>query len=102
MQKGVCVSIVDLVTIRKANLYAELLELIGCADQALLTSAVSTYAVTCRTRSIDARSRFEAWSHALVVGQALPTLPIWLNDTRAVSLDLETCYEETCSVLRIP
>ncbi len=101
LQKGVCVSIVDLVTIRKVNLYAELLELIGCTDQALLASAASTYAVVCRTRSVDARSRFEVWSHTLAVGQTLPTLPIWLNDSRAISLNLEACYEETCRVLRI-
>ena len=38
----------------------------------------------------------------VVVGHKLPTLPIWLSDDVAVSFDLETSYEETCSVLRIP
>ena len=35
LQKGVCVSIVDLVTVRQFNLYGELLELIGRSDPAL-------------------------------------------------------------------
>jgi hypothetical protein len=36
-----------------------------------------------------------------MVGQALPTLPLWLDDNLAVSLDLEASYEETCRALRI-
>ena len=44
---------------------------------------------------------FEAWHRALAVGQALPSLPIWLADNLAVTLDLEASYEETCRVLRI-
>jgi hypothetical protein len=31
----------------------------------------------------------------------LPTLPVWLRDDLAVSLDLEASYEETCRTLRI-
>jgi hypothetical protein len=37
----------------------------------------------------------------LEVGRPLPTLPLWLADDRAVPLDLEGTYEETCRVLRI-
>ncbi len=36
-----------------------------------------------------------------IVSPALPTLPIWLHDDLAVSLDLEASYEETCRALRI-
>jgi hypothetical protein len=42
------------------------------------------------------------WYHPLAVGESLPTLPIWLRETFAVSLDLESSYEETCRTLRIP
>ena len=44
----------------------------------------------------------EAWAQPLTLGQALPTLPLWLADNLAVPLDLEGSYEETCRVLRIP
>ncbi len=101
LQKGVCVSIVDLVTIRHANLYADLLALIGCADPNFTADPPSIYAVTCRKRMVNRKTRLETWSHALAVGQALPALPIWLTGSIAVSLDLEACYEEACRVLRI-
>jgi hypothetical protein len=101
LQKGVCVSVVDLVTTRRFNLYADLLELIGQCDPAIASAAPAIYAATCRGRSIAARSRVETWAHPLVVGQALPTLPVWLSDTLAVPLDLEASYEEACRALRI-
>jgi hypothetical protein len=43
----------------------------------------------------------QSWAYPLDVGQPLPTLPVWLTETHAVSLDLEASYEETCRVLRI-
>jgi hypothetical protein len=39
--------------------------------------------------------------YPLIVGQKLPKLPVWLTDDLAVSLDLETSYEEACQVLRV-
>jgi len=101
VQKRVCVSIVDLVTIRKFNLYCELLDLFGQTDPAFASAPPATYAVTCRDRHVRKRRRFETWAYPLVVGQPLPVLPIWLEDDRAVSLDLEASYLETCRALRL-
>jgi hypothetical protein len=100
LQKRVCVSIVDLVTIRHFNLYCDLLNLMGQADPAFAPMPY-IYAVTCRGRKIDEQPRFETWAYPLVVGEPLPTLPIWLTEGLAVSLDLEASYKETCRVLRI-
>jgi hypothetical protein len=47
------------------------------------------------------RRMMDNWYHPLAIGQPLPTLPIWLTETWAISLDLETSYEETCRTLRI-
>ncbi len=101
LQQRVCVSIVDLVTTRQFNLYAELLELIGQTDPAFGPAPPPTYAATCRGRKVGQRPRLEIWAYPLAVGSPLPTLPIWLRDDMAVSLDLETSYEETCRALRI-
>ena len=101
LQQRVCVSIVDLVTIRQFNLYSDLLELIGEADTAFGPTVPSTYAVTCRGRKVGERPRIEIWAYALTVSGALPKLPIWLRDDTSVSLDLEASYEETCRALRI-
>lgn len=101
LQKHVCVSMVDLVTIRNFNLYCDLLDLIGRSDPSFATPP-ATYAVTCRGHRVEDKSRFEAWAYPLAIGEKLPTLPIWLTDDLAVSLDLEASYEETCQVLRVP
>lgn len=100
LQKKVCVSIVDLVTVRNFNLYCDLLKLIDHADPAFATPP-ATYAVTCRGRKVNNKSQFEAWAYPLVVGATLPPLPIWLDEDTAVSLDLETSYMEACRALRI-
>jgi hypothetical protein len=101
LQQGVCVSIVDLVTTRHFNLYTELLGLLDRSDPAFAPDAPSIYAVTCRGRRLSGVSKLEVWAHPLTVGQPLPTLPLWLSEDVAISLDLEASYEATCSVLRI-
>jgi hypothetical protein len=101
LQKRVCVSIVDLVTTRRFNLYKNLLDLIDCSDPAFSPKAPATYAVTCRGRKVGGKPRLETWAYPLIVGQPLPTLPIWLTEDLAVSLNLEASYEETCRALRI-
>jgi hypothetical protein len=95
------VTIVDLVTTRQFNLYADVLELIGVTDPALGTTPPATYAATCRGRNIAGKPRFESWAYPLAIGQPLPTLPLWLTEDLAVSLELEASYEATCRALRI-
>lgn len=99
LQQEVCVVIVDPVTERSANLYAELAERIGAKPPA--TAGRSIYAVSCRARSVHRRHQVEAWEHALEVGAPLPTLPLWISDTQYIPLELERTYEETCKGLRI-
>jgi hypothetical protein len=100
LQQEVCVVIVDPVTTRSANLYAELANRLGANRPA--TADASLYAVCCRPRTVGARRRIESWEHTLVVGQALPTLPLWIDETRYVPLELEQTYEDSCRGLRIP
>jgi hypothetical protein len=102
LQKDVCVSVVDLVTVRQFNLYAELLELIGGTDPKLGTPPAHLYSVTIRSRKrAEKRSLLDMWYYPMSVGQPLPTLPIWLNTDLRVLLPLETSYEETCRLLHI-
>lgn len=101
LRQGVCVSIIDLVTTRQFNLYAELLALLGRSDPAL-NPLPALYAVTCRKRSGGRRTKLESWFRPLAIGQPLPSLPVWLSETQTVSLDLEPSYEETCRIRRIP
>jgi hypothetical protein len=101
LQQGVAVSIVDLVTTRQFNLYAELLEWIGQPDTALGTEPATIYAASLRFQMPPRRAVLQAWPYPLVLGQPLPTLPLWLSPHLAVPLELEASYEDTCRVLRI-
>jgi hypothetical protein len=97
----VSIAIVDLVTTRQSNLYGDLLDLIGQTDPALAPEPPALYAAACRYTHPDEAWRFQAWSHALALGQPLPTLPLWLADNLVVPLELEASYEETCRILRL-
>lgn len=101
LQKGVAVSIVDLVTSRRFNLYAELMAFIGHADPTMGAEPPPIYAASCRWVRRGKRTILEAWSHGLALGKPLPTLPLWLAEALVVPLDLEQSYEQACHDLWI-
>jgi hypothetical protein len=101
LRQDVCLSIVDLVTIRQFNRYAELLALLNRCDPAFSAPVPPIYAVTCRKRQVGRQTKLDTWSHPLAIGRPLPSLPVWLTETQTLTLDLEASYEETCRVLRI-
>ncbi len=101
LQAGVSVIVIDVVTERDANLYAELLDLIGQSDPGLPAPPQGIYAVSLRTRAAKRGQAVEAWYHPLAIGQTLPKLPLWLSERFAVELDLEPIYEKTLTSLRI-
>jgi hypothetical protein len=101
LRKGVAVSLVDLVTMRRFNLYAQLMEFIRHPDPTMTPNEPATYAAACRWVTLGMRARLEAWSHALVVGERLPTLPLWLSEDLSIPLDLEPSYEQACHDLWI-
>ncbi len=102
LRKGVAVSIVDLVTVRHANLYAEVMAFVGHPDPTLGAEPPATYAASCRWVSGERRARLEAWAHPMAVGEPLPSLPIWLTDDMSIVFDLERSYEQACTDLSIP
>jgi hypothetical protein len=101
LRKGIAVSLVDLVTNRRFNLYAQLMESIGHPDPTMSPDEPSTYAAACRWITLGTRARLEAWSHALVLGKPLLTLPLWLSEDLRIPLDLEPSYQQACHDLRI-
>ena len=101
LKHDICVSIVDVVSTNDFNLYAELLNFLESTDPALGDDPPPMYAVSMRMRYEGRRRIMDTWYHPLAIGQSLPTLPIWLKETKAISLVLDTSYEETCRTLRI-
>ncbi len=94
LKNNICVSIVDVVSTYDFNLYAELMSFLQSVDPALGSEPPPMYAATLRMRYEDPRRMMDNWYHPLAIGQPLPTLPIWLKETWAISLELS--YEETC------
>lgn len=101
LRKGVAVSVVDLVGIRRFNLYAQLMAFIGHPDPSMTLDDPAMYAASCRWIAKGARARLESWSHSMTVGQQLPTLPLWLEESLVVPLELEPTYEQACHDLWI-
>ncbi len=101
LRQHASVVLVDLVSARSFNLYAELLELIGEHDPALGDDPPAMYATSCRWQRKDGSNWLETWARQLSVGEALPVLPLWLSEELAVPLDLEASYEQTCRDLRM-
>jgi hypothetical protein len=103
LRQDVCVAVVDVVTTRQANLYAELLARLGQSDPNLGDPPPALYAVTLRGRKPKKRRPLlDAWFFPLPVGQPLPTIPLWLGPDRRIELPLEPSYQEVCRLLRIP
>ena len=101
LRKGVAVSIVDLVTIRRFNLYAQLMTFIRHPDPIMTAEEPAIYVASCRWVTKGTRARLETWPQAMTIGQPLPTLPLWLAEELVVSLDLEPSYEQACHDLWI-
>lgn len=101
LRQGVSLVLVDVITERSANLYADLLALIGHWDQSLGAKPPAIYAVACRWTPRGARGWLESWNREVKPGLPLPRLPLWLAEDFVLTLDLEASYEQTCKVLRI-
>ena len=101
LQKGVAVSIVDPVTVRQFNLFAELMAFIGHDELVPVASAPVLYAASCRWVSRGKKHFLESWVQPLTIGLPLPALPLWLAENLLLPLDLEASYEQACHDLWI-
>lgn len=81
LKQGVAVSIVDLVMARRFNLFAELMAFIGHAGLAGGEDRPAVYAASCRWVPRGKKNYLEVCARPLVVGQPLPTIPLWLATT---------------------
>lgn len=87
---------------RLTDLNTELMAFLGQRNaDPMVADPPATYAASCRWGRRGEKSRLETWSRVMTVGQPLPTLPLWLREDLAVSLDLESTYERACHDLWI-
>jgi hypothetical protein len=98
--QGVSLVVVDAVTERLADMHAEFCE-VARIDTAGHIEASSLHAAAYRTTA-PKTSKMEVWYEPLAVGEAIPTMPLWIAADLAVPVHLEASYNDTCEILRIP
>jgi hypothetical protein len=99
LRQGIGLIVVDVVTVRQANLPGELLARLteGKASSAKL----NLYAVAYRAIERNGQPSLDIWQEELAIGSILPTLPLWLRGEICLPVDLATTYERTCREQRI-
>jgi hypothetical protein len=103
LKHGIGVVIVDVVTLRAANLHAELFDTLEVKSRrAVWQSPTELYAVAYRAVTTRKAPRVEVWPEPLTLGESLPTMPLWLSLDLCVPVRLEDSYLATCRSLRIP
>jgi hypothetical protein len=100
LQAGLSVVFIDIVTNRRADLHSELAHLLDLPDSLHWSSRKGTAAVSYRVVGTPDATRLEVWPEELVVGNPLPTLPLWLGVDLWVPLELESTYEAAWSCHR--
>jgi hypothetical protein len=99
LRRGCGVVVVDAVTTRRADPHANLLDEleIDAGEGPPRGPAAYSY------RPLGGRDagQLQVWTAELLVGQRLPTLPLWLGGELSVPLDLEASHTAACVDLRI-
>jgi hypothetical protein len=96
LREGVSVVVVDIVTSRRHNFHAALMELFHGGETAARAVTSDLYAVAYRVGVADKQTQLEAWPEALALGAPLPTMPLWLTPSLCVPLELEVAYQAAC------
>ncbi|MBI2804866.1 MAG: DUF4058 family protein [Planctomycetes bacterium] len=91
LQQAMGLIVVDLVTSRKADLDAALVQRV--TD--LTVTPSDLWAAAYRPGLHGEEPTFETWHHPLALGDSLPTLPFWLKNGPCIKLDLEATYAHT-------
>jgi hypothetical protein len=94
LQQGIGLVMVDVVTIRLANLHNELMQFLGANGAAALADDVSLYTAAYRPARRKDGDQIDVWRAPLALGQSLPTMPLALRGYGCIPLDLEASYTE--------
>ena len=100
LQQGAGLMIVDIVTERRANLHEDLLLRVSPGDYVVPNADL--YAAAYCPFSQEGQPALEVCYQELILGERLPTLPLWLRGGLRLPIELEATYERTCQMLRVP
>jgi hypothetical protein len=99
LQQKLGLIMIDVVTIRSANLHQELLKHLLVEQPALDTTPL--YTVAYQVVEHDKAPQLAIWYQKLAVKQPLPIMPLWLPGSICLPVDLGATYELTCREQRI-
>jgi hypothetical protein len=101
LQLGIGLVIIDVITDRLANLPNELIRLMELPEGFQLPGEMALYAVAYRPVRRATGDQIDCWPSPLMVGKALPVVPLALRGGPTLPLDLETTYVEACRRSRL-
>ncbi len=101
LQRGIGLVVVDIVTLRHANLHDELITLLGHTEAAAFPAPTPLYATAYRPAHRQERNEIDVWREPLAIGQALPILPLAVRGLGCLPIDLESTYTEARKRVRI-
>ena len=100
LRTGIGLLVVDVVTTYKTNLHHALLQrLYYNAD--VRQGEETLYSVAYHPIEQDGATALDFWYEALALGNALPTMPLWLRGGPCMPVALEATYQRTCREQRI-
>jgi hypothetical protein len=95
LQRGLGLLIVDVITVRRANLHNELMRQRGHGPSTEFTPETTLYAAAYHPKHQNEKNEIDVWLSALAVDESLPVLPLALRGGMFVPVDLEATYTET-------
>jgi hypothetical protein len=101
LYQGISLIVVDIVTERQANLHNEILRLVRDVPAWELPPKVHQYAVAYRPLRRAEREEIDIWPVSLPLGTSLLTLPLALNASICLPVDLEATYMDACRRRRL-
>lgn len=97
---GVGLIIVDVVTIRSANLHCELLDEMGHGNEAR-SQLAELYAVSYQPVRRGESDEIDLWPAECLIGEPLPLQPLGIGPDLFVPVDLESAYMAACRRRRL-
>lgn len=99
---GVGLIIVDVLHDMRFNLHDELIDLMNHSNKSRMPPETFMYVAAYRPVRRDDSNQIDCWTHALAIGDELPTLPLALRGWGCVPVDLEATYMDARQASGIP
>jgi hypothetical protein len=101
LHQSISLVMLDVVTLRRGNLHAELFDILQVGTDKSGLRDGDLYAGAYRTLPRRKSLKLEYWTEQLALGEAMPTMPLWIQPDLCLPLNLEEAYRRACASSRI-